>query len=205
MKSLRMNSAIGGIALYFICHTIYAEQDAQPAVPAMEQHGKHEHGIATLSIAISDDGAELLLDSPAINIVGFEHMPASDDDKEHLDDIVKKLEKGNDLFTLTPEAGCELKDTEVLSGLLGDELETSAPQTAEASATTGQTPSAEHDHQDMEVTWAYACSNPEQLKDIQTTLFSVFPDGLQRLHIEWVTPSGASASELEQDGNIKLE
>lgn len=157
-----------------------------------EQHGKHEHGVATLSISVSNDGADILLDSPAINLTGFEHMPGSNDDKQHLNDVVKKLENGDELFTLNPEAGCELKDTEVLSGLLGDKLDEDEEH-------------AEHGHQDMEVTWSYACATPRQLKDIQTKLFSAFPGGFQHIKAEWVTDSGASAAELTQDGNIKLE
>lgn len=193
MKRLRIIPLTGITILSFLCCAAHAEP-GQPAAPEMEQHGTHEHGSAHLYIAVSEDGLEIVLNSPAINLTGFEHMPNNEDDKQHLKDIESKLEHGDTLFTPSPEANCELKDTEVLSGLLGDEL-----------GTDEQSPTTHDEHQDMEVTWAYACTNPAQLQEIKTTLFTAFPDGLQRLHVEWVTPSAASAVELEQDGGITLK
>lgn len=197
----RLGISIATIALALGCSGPVCADDHE----GFEQHGKHEHGTATLSIAVNDNGAEIFLDSPAINLAGFEHMPASDDDKEHLDDIVKKLEDGNGLFTLSTDAGCELKDTEVLSGLLGDQL-ASDGQAADAASTDSQaTPSTEPEHQDMQVTWAYACTDPARLKEIKTGLFGAFPEGFRHIHVEWVTGFGSSATELTQDDSIRLE
>ncbi len=196
MKLFCMSLSVAALMLGYSGLTLADEPST------FEQHGKHEHGTATLSITASDSGVELFLDSPAINLVGFEHMPANDDDKEHLDDVVKKLENGDELFTLSADAGCELKDTEVLSGLLGDKMDNGQGQSAPES--TGATAPAD-EHQDMEVTWEYTCSAPNKLKDIQTKLFSAFPNGFQRIHAEWVTGSGSSATELTQDDSIRLE
>ena len=161
-----------------------------------EQHGAHEHGVATLAVAVGTEGVEITLESPAANIVGFEHVPSSDADKETLDDAVKKLEAGDELFTLNPEAECQLQDTEVLSALLGDEMpaehEHEHQQEAEAA------------HNDMDIAWSYACAKPTELKEVAVKLFAAFPNGFQHIKAEWVTEKGASAMELTQDTTLAL-
>jgi hypothetical protein len=158
---------------------------------AHEQHAAHEHGVARLGIAVGTEGLEISLDSPAANLAGFEHVPTADADKQKVKDMVEKLEAGDELFTLNAEAGCELKDTEVLSALHGDEMQT--PATAELG-----------EHSDMNVTWSYACAKPAELKEVAVRLFSAFPEGFQKISAEWVTDKGASAQELDKDDTLKL-
>lgn len=43
--------------------------------------GKHEHGVAQLNVALDGKTLELELDSPAMNLVGFEHAASTDADK----------------------------------------------------------------------------------------------------------------------------
>jgi len=178
---------------------LYADDQAQAAAPAKhEEHGAHEHGVAKLTLSAGETGLEIMLESPAVNLVGFEHMPNTDEDKQKLDDLVEKLEGGNELFSINPEAECELKDTEVLSGLRGDTTGNpeDAPKTAE--------PAEGEAHNDVDVTWAYACNKPAELTEVAVKLFSAFPEGFQRINAEWVTDKGASAAELDKDDTIKL-
>ena len=43
--------------------------------------GAHEHGVAKLNAVLDGNTLELELDSPAMNIVGFEHVASNDADK----------------------------------------------------------------------------------------------------------------------------
>ncbi|OQX03122.1 MAG: hypothetical protein BWK73_40550 [Thiothrix lacustris] len=152
-----------------------------------EEHGAHEHGAATLAIAVGEEGLEIMLESPAANIVGFEHAATTDADKQKLADAVKKLEAGAELFSMNTEAGCTLKSAEVISGLLGN-----------------ATDAAGEAHNDMDVTWSFACTQPAELKEVAVKLFAAFPDGFQHIKAEWVTDKGASAVELDKDDTLKL-
>ena len=40
-----------------------------------ESHHAHEHGVATLGVAIEQRQLDIILESPAINVLGFEHSP----------------------------------------------------------------------------------------------------------------------------------
>ncbi|WML92405.1 DUF2796 domain-containing protein [Thiothrix lacustris] len=152
-----------------------------------EEHGVHEHGAATLSLAVGEAGVDIMLESPAANIVGFEHAATTDEDKQTLADAQKKLEAGADLFAFNTEAGCTLNSTEVVSALLGN------------------TNTEKHDdHSDMDVAWAFTCTAPAALTEVTTKLFAAFPDGFEHLKVEWVTDKSASAVALEKDDTIKL-
>ena len=43
--------------------------------------GAHEHGVGRLNAALDGQTLELELESPAMNLVGFEHVATSDADK----------------------------------------------------------------------------------------------------------------------------
>lgn len=158
-----------------------------------EQHGAHEHGVATLSLATGEAGLEIMLESPAANLLGFEHTATSAADKQKLADVKLKLEAGADLFAINAEAGCALKDAEIVSALLENEGQPNDAPHAEAET-----------HNDMDVTWAFACTQPAELKEVTVKLFSAFPDGVQTIRAEWVTDKGASARELTQDDTLQL-
>ncbi len=150
----------------------------------------HEHGAATLSLAAGAQGLEIMLESPAANIVGFEHAASTAEDKKKLADAQATLEDGAALFGINPEAECILESAEVVSALLGN---ADAPEKDAAET-----------HNDMDVTWTFACAKPAELKAVSTKLFAAFPQGFQKLKAEWVTDKGASAQELDKDATLKL-
>lgn len=168
----------------------------------------HEHGVASLSIANHADGLEIILRSPAQNLAGFEYKPSTDEDKLKLKDVTETLEKGDELFTLNPEAGCELKDTEVLATQLGDSLDEAAqdePQMPTSNTTSDDATPNPNAHNDMEVTWAYVCNAPAELTSITSNLFGTFPDGFTRIEVDWATDQAQANLSLDQDAAILLQ
>ena len=170
--------------------TAYAEEHEHEH--EHEQHGAHEHGVATLSLAIGKDGAEIQLESPAANLVGFEHTARTDEEKHKLLAATQTLQAGDKLFTLNSEAGCQLDNAEISTNIDGKTTKTDAHQSEES-------------HSDMDVTWTYTCTNAAALKTVGVKLFSAFPQGFERIKAEWVTDKGASAAELTTDGDLNLQ
>lgn len=83
---------------------------------AFAEEKAHEHGHATLNVAVEERGVEMELTAPGADIVGFEHQPGSDADRAAITEAVATLQKG--LFTFAPGAGCELEATGIYSALL---------------------------------------------------------------------------------------
>ena len=74
----------------------------------------HVHGRATLN-AVVDAGRVLIeLDSPAMNLVGFEYRPASSEDRAALGAALSRLRDGASLYRFPGPAACRLQSVDVL-------------------------------------------------------------------------------------------
>ncbi|OIQ24694.1 DUF2796 domain-containing protein [uncultured Vibrio sp.] len=73
------------------------------------QHDAHVHGHVEFNIA--QDGDELLIEvtAPGADVVGFEHAPQNDQQKEALASAIKTLEDTNNIFTLNASANCHVE------------------------------------------------------------------------------------------------
>jgi len=82
---------------------------------ASAEQAAHEHGAANLTIATTEKGLEIALETPAANVFGFEYTPSSESDHHTIHEAVEVLEKGDALFLASAEAGCKLADVDIES------------------------------------------------------------------------------------------
>jgi len=82
------------------------------ACPAVAQETRqldaHEHGVGQLNIAFDGSQIAMELKAPGADIVGFEYIPSSDEDKASVETALASLSKPLDLFPLSAAAGCTL-------------------------------------------------------------------------------------------------
>ena len=135
--------------------------------------GSHEHGAATLQVAIEGSMVEMAIAIPGESIVGFEHAAETDEQKAAVTAETERLGKPMDLFTLPEAAGCEVASAEV-------ELH------------------QEGDHNEFEAEYALTCADTGAVTTIQTKLFEMYPE-LEEIEVEYATPGGQGAAELEAD------
>ncbi len=167
------------------------------------QHGSHLHGVGQLNIALDGNKLFFELESPAANIVGFEHAPENEKQSHEVHEAVELLEKGETLFVLTPEAKCSLLEAHVESDLLGEDHDGQEPQQGEHEAehhehkeAHSEKAHAEHSaHSDFEASYLFECASPDSLKNIDVKLFSHFP-GFEELEVQMLTPKSQTAAEL---------
>ncbi len=116
----------------------------------------HEHGIATLSLAQDGQVLEIKLDTPASNLLGFEHAAKTPADKSQLVQTETQLRKPIELFGIPSAAACSVGQTRLVSPLFEQ---------------------AEHaNHSDIEASYQLTCSHPERLKTIDLNgFFKQFP------------------------------
>lgn len=154
---------------------------------AHEEHGSlgaHEHGVASLNVALDGQTLEIQLESPAMNLVGFEHEAKSDADKAKVASARKHLEQPQALFALPIEAKCALQESELESPLLGD--------AEHAEHEHGD----EHGHSDIDASYHFTCANAEALKTLELgSFFGTFP-GTEKLEVQLIGPSGQQGAEL---------
>ena len=87
------------------------------------QHEAHEHGHAVMTVALDGKVLEIELDSPAANLVGFEHRVRTEAEEKHVHEVLHKLKQGYDVIKLPESALCLLDKVEVKQSLLEDEHE----------------------------------------------------------------------------------
>ncbi len=161
------------------------------------EHGAHVHGIAALNLALEGEEVHIELDSPAANIVGFEHAPSSEADHAALDKAVAALKDGNRLFRFNADAGCRMEDARVASALLEkehDEHEGAHSDDHAHEEEGGQ----EHEgevHSDIEAAYHFECTSPGKLTQLTVELFEAFP-GMEELKVQYVIEARQGAAEL---------
>ena len=194
-------------------------KSVEKELPTIEQHPPHEHGAATLTIAIDANHIEIDLESPADNIFGFEYVPSTEVDKQKVKDAVKQLKEEKTLFTISEAAQCHLDRIDISSAMFDDihidttkniskeHLTDNNKEDTKKSTKENNKKSTEHQHvhNDVDTSWFYSCQSGEQLESITPHFFSVFSSGFKQLKVEWLTPTGASSSMISKDKAIKFK
>ncbi|MBA1275587.1 DUF2796 domain-containing protein [Stutzerimonas azotifigens] len=165
------------------------------------EHGSlsaHEHGVARLNVALDGQALELELESPAMNLVGFEHAATSDADKATLKAARESLEQPLTLFSLPAQAGCSVASTELESPLFGRK-EHSHEHTKEHGHTHAEEHGHgdhDHEHSDISAHYQLSCFTPAALKTLDlNALFQRFPD-TRTIQVQLIGPSGQQGVEL---------
>ena len=160
------------------------------------EHGSldaHEHGVGRLNAVLDGKALELELESPAMNLVGFEHLATTDADKAKLAAARKQLEQPLVLFSLPKAAGCVVSSQELESPLFGDK-----PDDDHDHATDGKGAAAhdhDHDHSEIHAHYQFTCTSPAALKNLDlANLFKTFP-ATQKIQVQLIGPSGQQGVE----------
>lgn len=147
--------------------------------------GAHEHGVASLNAALDGNLLELQLESPAMNLVGFEHAAKSDADKAKVAAAKRELEQPITLFALN-SGDCKTTEVELESPLFGD---------------------ADHDHDhdhhahegehsDIHAHYRFECAKANELKQLDLAeLFKRFP-ATEKIQVQLIGPNGQQGVEL---------
>ncbi|WP_409321588.1 DUF2796 domain-containing protein [Pseudomonas monteilii] len=150
--------------------------------------GAHEHGVAKLNAVLDGNTLELELDSPAMNLVGFEHAASSDADKAKVAAVRQQLEQPLKLFGLSAAAGCKEDQQELESPLFGD-----APKADDDGD--GDEHEHGHQHSDIGAHYQLTCANPDKLAQVDLgPLFKAFP-GTQKINVQLIGPNGQKGVE----------
>ena len=142
-----------------------------------------------MNLALEGDEVHIELDSPAANIVGFEHVPSSDADHVALKKAVAMLKDGGKLFEFNASADCSLEKTHIESALME---EGHKHEKHEHEAET---------HSDIEAIYHFECEKPGKLTQLSVELFEAFP-GMEKLNVQYIIENKQGASELTPSSHV---
>lgn len=139
----------------------------------------HEHGVASLNAALDGNQLELQFESPAVNLVGFEHAVSSDADKARVAAARQELEQPIMLFALE-KGDCKATEVELESPLFADH----------------DHHAHEGAHSDIHAHYRFECARANELKQLDLAeLFKRFP-ATEKIQVQLIGPSGQQGVEL---------
>lgn len=180
-------------------------------------HGAHVHGIAHLNVALEGKNLYMEFVSPAANIVGFEHAPKNQAQREAVEAARETLKNAEAVFTLPPAAGARLVEASVVS-----EAEHNAHHDTEHGHEDEHHHASEHGHEgddhhekevgkghahhaeddhageahsDFRAEYRFVCQSPAKLTAIDVRLFEKFP-GIEKIEVQLLTDTKQTALEL---------
>ena len=149
-------------------------------------HKAHVHGVAKLDIVIEGSRLSLHLDTPLMNLLGFEHTPSNNKERQAVQHMVRFLRDNSTSFIPTAAAQCHSVSIKLTSSLLDPIL---LGENEMAAITTY---SDSDGHSDLNGDFVFQCNQPIQLRDIEANLFHAFPN-LQRIDVRMSTVQRQSA------------
>ncbi|MFJ2712298.1 DUF2796 domain-containing protein [Pseudomonas sp. NPDC087346] len=158
--------------------------------------GAHEHGVGRLNAALDGQTLELELESPAMNLVGFEHAAASDADKAKVAAARAQLEKPLTLFNLPAAAGCKVSSQELQSPLFGDKPDADDHDDDDHDQPAKAGEEHHHEHSEIHAHYQFTCAAPGALKTLDlANIFNTFP-ATQKIQVQLIGPSGQQGTEV---------
>lgn len=168
------------------------------------QEGSHEHGVGELNIAFEGNEIGIELHAPGADIVGFEYVATSDEDRSKVSAAVATLARPLDLFALPAEAGCTVVTATASLEAEHDEddHEEHAHHDEHEDHDHGEEDHAEHEneesHAEFHAAYTLSCAYPAEVTKIDFVYFDTFPNALE-LEVQVISDRGASMFEVERD------
>jgi hypothetical protein len=156
------------------------------------EHGAHQHGHGTLMLAVEKSTVSLELRAPGNDILGFEHAPATDQEKKIVAEAKAKLADALGLFGIPKDAGCTVTEADV--HMHGGDQDGDDDEKEAHKADTGTQPAHTHAHSSVHAKYTLTCRTPQAIKALDIALFAAFP-GSQELDIVAVSETGQAKAE----------
>ena len=174
----------------------------------------HVHGVAHLNVAVEGTRLHLEFTSPAANIVGFEHQPRTEKQKDGVRKAKETLEESSILFIPSPAAQCRPIKSSIKTDIEhNDDHDADAEHEHEHEKDTHHGKAKEHleenedehaRHSEFHSEYQFVCKNPGKLAQMDVMLFQPFP-GIEHIEVQLLTGKKQSAQELtSQNHRIKF-
>ena len=159
-----------------------------------KQHEAHVHGKAEMNILIDEKTFIFELNSPALNFLGFEHVPETNEEKETLKQVNKMLLDYKNVISI-PGINCKESQIEI-SAPYGNDKEEHGHHHGE---------DHDDDHSEYYLFYSIACEDINNIEQIKIKLFDNFR-GFESVNVKWTYFTDAGSLEAtEKQKIVKLQ
>lgn len=154
------------------------------------QHGAHVHGAAVLNIVVEDKTILIELEAPAMNILGFEHTPNTEDQHNIVKHANEQLKSYLSVLSI-PDKQC--KQTE-------SELEFAHNSNDDGRHNGHHDDEQNNTHSEYHLNYTVDC---ESLKDLSLdiNLFKNFP-GFEHVDLNWIYDQKQGVIDLNSENTL---
>ena len=187
------------IFIVLVCLFVSFQTSAQ-----VRQKDSHEHGAANLMMVIEGDKLQIEFEVPSESLIGFEHFPKSQSNRENFNEAIKILSDPSKFFSTPADAECLLTGLYVSQTLFSGEEEDKHGHEGK-----DEHDEHEHGHEDSEKgeihsefrsNYSWNCLHTDEIASIGNKLFSFFPH-IEEIRVNWITNSGQGSLEIESGDN----
>ena len=162
----------------------------------------HVHGNAELNVVLMGQQLQVEFVSPAINLLGFERPPNTDEETATLNNTIEQLQRGGWLIEAFPTT-CQLS-TEEFEAPVYDEHESSEhDHEHESSEHDHEHETSEHNaeaHSNFRVTYLYDCDSAPR-KQLKMLAFDHY-SGIETLTVQWIADQKQGYARLNKDNPV---
>lgn len=166
------------------------------------QQKAHLHGRVDMSIVIQGNTVEIQLESPAANIVGFEHLASTEEQRALVAQAQNLLNSPAKIFTFKKtecKAITHVADTSSLLNSSESEHGKEAQQRHHDHTEDNHT--GHKKHSEISARYHFNCSQADQLTAINVHLFELFPR-IETIHAAWISESKQALTILKADSTM---
>ena len=182
--------------------TLTATLLASTVMAETHSYEAHVHGEATLNLVI--DGNELLLEleSPAANLLGFEHAPQNQAQKQQLKKTQSLLSEVDSLVELS-SLNCQLVSAEIDMPYADHKSDhhDSHDHHDDHHEQHHDTEAAEHS--EIHAQYSLNCPAGKPIEQLTLPLFQHFP-GLEKLQVMWINGNQQGVSRLTANNSVLI-
>jgi len=186
MQSLLKLSLLATVALISLSTSAGSDHNHNHSHHDEHNHMQkpHVHGVSQLELAIGNNLVEIQFDSPANNIVGFEHTAKTEKDIQAVNQAKIRLSQTEALFRFIGTSCSPLSTQVNIQGLLDKHKH------------------KESSHTEISAFYRFKCDSTEDLTFIQFGLINQFPN-ISEIQTQWISESNQGMAVLTKK-NLQL-
>ena len=204
------------ILIVFVCLIVSFNFLAKAA----REKDSHEHGAANVMLAMEGEKLQLNFEVPSESLIGFEHLPKSQDQLQNFSKAISTLSEPSKLFSIPSKAECLLVGVNVSQSLFSGKDEHGHDEKDNHGhdekgfwdSLFGHDEKDDHGHDESEKSeihsefhskYQWNCHHLDDLDSIGTQLMNIFPR-IEEIRVSWIAENSQGSIELEsKDDRMK--
>ena len=167
------------------------------------QKDSHEHGAAIIKMVMEDEKLLIEFEVPSESLIGFEHFPKSQSNRDNFNKAIKILSDPSKIFSQPIKAECLLVGMNVSQSLFSREEEHGHDESEKEDEHGHDESEKSEIHSEFKSNYYWNCQHLDEIDSIGTQLMSIFPR-IEEIRVNWISNNGQGSLELEsEDDRIK--